>query len=184
MLPPDPRDPLEIRCPRCGGRAMWEEPFAFVAPKDVGPEERERLVRWGNRLVREKFPSVIRWTRPERGQGHAYRQRGVVRCHACHAVMLHRLDWPEDALFRWSVRGVTLYAWDVEHARVLLDYIGSTLRDPNRYGERYRKGLQRLPREVMDGHARVGLAEQIAASLRAHGIPLDPPPRVFPRGTG
>jgi hypothetical protein len=145
MLPPDPRDPLEIRCPRCGGRATWEEPFAFVAPRDVAPEERERLVRWGNRLVREKFPSVIRWTKPERGQGHAYRQRGVVRCHACHAVVLHRLDWPEDALFRWSVRGVTLYAWDEEHARVLLDYIGATLRDPNRYGERYRKGCSGSP---------------------------------------
>jgi hypothetical protein len=177
MLPPNPHDSLEVRCPRCGGRAVWEEPFAFVDPRRVTEEERERLIPWSGYLVREKFPSVIRWTAPRRGQGHPYHQRGVVRCRACHAVVLHRLDWPEDALFRWGVRGVTLYAWDEEHARVLLHYVGSLLRDPNRYGERYRKGLQRLPTEVMDGHARAGLAAQIAASLRAHGISLDPPPR-------
>jgi hypothetical protein len=184
MLSPIPFDYFEIRCPRCGGRAVWEEPFILVYPGEIPPEEREGLIPWGTRLVYEKFPSVIRWTPPPRGEGYQHHQRGVVRCMACHAVMVRRLEWPKDALFQWSVRGVTLYARDDEHARVLLHYIGSTLRDPNRYGEYYRYGLQRLPREVLDGHARERLSKQIAASLRAHGIPLDPPPRVFPQGAG
>ena len=184
MLPPDPNDDrVEIRCPRCGGRAMWEEPFAFSSRRKGAAEELERLVPWGGWLVREKFPSLIRWKAPARGQGYFYHQQGVVRCRACHLVSLHRLCWPEDAFFRWNVRGARLYALDEEHARVLLDYIGSRLRDPNRYGEWYRKGLQRLPGEVMDGHARERVAGQIAETLRAHGIPLGPPPLAGRRGT-
>ncbi len=169
---------LEIRCPRCGGRALWEEPFAFRSAKKVPEEERARMVRWGGWLVLEKFPSVIRWTPPRRGEGYWHHGLGVVRCWTCYAVVLHCLRWPEDALFQWRVRGVTLYAWNAEHARVLLHYIGATLRDPTLYGERYRKGLQRLPTGVMKGHARERLAGQIAATLRAHGLPLGPPPRA------
>ena len=184
MLPPDLRDyRLEIRCPRCGGRAVWEEPFAFVHPRDIAADERERLAPWGGRLVREKFPSVVRWMPPGKGQGWLHHHRGVARCGACHAVVLHELRWPEDAYFQWSVRGVTLYAWHEEHARVLLDYIGSTLRDPNRYGEGYRKGLQRLPAEVLDGHVRERVAAQIAETLRANGIPIAPPPLASRPGT-
>lgn len=171
---------LEIRCPRCGGRARWEEPFAFRDPKRVSVEERERMVPWGGWLVREKFPSMIRWRSPARGGGYRYNDRGVARCHACHAVLLHRLRWREDALFRWSVGGVTLYAWHEEHARVLLHYVGATLRDPFRYGGRYRMGLQRLPARVLKGHARERLAAQIAATLRAYGLPLHPPPGTSP----
>jgi hypothetical protein len=172
--------PLEIRCPRCGGRALWEEPFAFRSLKNVPEEDRARMVRWGGWLVLEKFPSIIRWTPPRHGAGYGFGQVGVVRCWTCYAVVLHRLRWPADALFQWSVRGVTLYACNAEHARVLLHYIGATLRDPHRYGERYRKGLQRLPTGVMKGHARERLAGQIAASLRAYGLPLGPPPGASP----
>lgn len=178
MLPTNVHDyHLEIRCPRCGGRARWDEPFSFHNPKRVPAEERGRMVPWGGWLVREKFPSVIRWRRPLPGEGgYRYHGLGVVRCRACHAVRLHCLRWPQDALFQWSVRGVTLYAWNQEHARVLLHYIGSTLRDPNRYGSGYRKSLQRLPARVLSGHARERLAAQIAQTLRAHRLPLDPPP--------
>lgn len=178
MLPPDVRDyHLEIRCPRCEGRARWEEPFALLDPATAADGERDRLVPWGGWLIREKFPSVARWTAPARGQGYRHHAQGVSRCRACHAVVLHRLRWPGDAYFQWRVRGITLYAWHEEHARVLLHYAGASLRDPGRYGEGYRKSLQRLPAQAIDGHARHRLAGLIADTLRAHGIPPDPPPR-------
>jgi hypothetical protein len=175
MLPPDIRDYyLDIRCPRCGGHARWEEPFAFLYRKHVTDEELPRLVPWGGWLIREKFPSVVRWTAPRHGYPHY--TAGVSRCHACHAVVSHRLQWLEDAYWRWRVRGRTLYAWNEEHARVLLDYIHARLRDPHRYGTRYRKHLQRLPAALLDARVRDRLAGQIAETLRAHGVPLDPPP--------
>ena len=178
MLPPNVRDyHLEIRCPRCGGRARWEEPFQFVRRHDVPEAEWDRLVAWGQQWVRETFPSVIRWTSPARGRGYRHYAQGVARCRACHAVVLHRLRWPGDAFFQWRVRGITLYAWHEEHARVLLHYVAASLRDPRRYGEGYRKSLQRLPAQAIGGHARRRLAGQIADTLRAQGIPLDPPPR-------
>lgn len=178
MLPPDIRDYyLDIRCPRCGGRARWEEPFAFVDRKRVPAEELPRLVQWGGWLIREKFPSVVRWKAPRPGEGgYAHYHEGVSRCSACHAVVLHRLHWREDAYWHWRVRGHTLYAWHEEHARVLLDYIRARLRDPFRYGSRYQKHLQRLPAPLLDAHVRDRLAGQIADTLRAHGVSLDPPP--------
>lgn len=181
MLPPNLRDyHLEIRCPRCGGRARWEEPFQFVRRHDVPEEEWDRLVAWGQRWVREKFPSLVRWKPLGRGHGWRHATLGVFRCGACHAVALHRLRWPADAFFQWRVRGMLLFAWDEAHARVLLHYVGATLRDPDRYGERYRKSLQRLPAEVIGGHARGRVVARIAETLRANGIPPEPP-RPAPR---
>ena len=176
MLPTNLHDyHLEIRCPRCAGRARWEEPFALLYGDQAGDEERARLKRWGPWLIREKFPSVVRWTPPPRGCGYHHRSLGVSRCFRCHAVAAHRLRWPEDAYFQWDARGIVLYAWHPEHARVLLDYLGARLRDPTRYGEPYRKGLQRLPAQVLDGHMGQRLVRRIAGTLRAHGIPLHPP---------
>lgn len=176
VLPPNLRDyHLEVRCPRCGGRARWEEPFELVPNGELRDGEAEGMPAWGPWRVREKFPSGVRWTPPPRGHGYVHACEGVLRCGTCHAVAPHRLSWPSDAFFQWYVRGVTLYAWHADHARVLLHYIGSALRDPGGYGSVYRKGLQRLPAAVLDGHARARTASRIADTLRAHGIPLHPP---------
>jgi hypothetical protein len=101
----------------------------------------------------------------------------VVRCSQCHLVALHRLRWPADAYFRWSVRGTPLWAWHAEHARVLLDYVAARVRDPFRYPAPYPRALQRLPAEVLAGRNRERLAGQMAATLAALEIPLQPPLR-------
>jgi hypothetical protein len=54
---------LEIRCPRCGGRAAFDEPFQFLsARKAQGLPDTGK--RWGGWYVREKYPSVLRWKAP------------------------------------------------------------------------------------------------------------------------
>lgn len=181
MLPPNLRDyHLEIRCPRCAGRARWEEPFEIVDPARghvPGGTGAQGFVRWGGWRIREKFPALLRWTEPRRGQGWAHYAQGVVRCAACHHVGLHRLRWPADAFFHWNVRGTPLWAWHAEHARVLHDYLAATLRDPFRYPQSYPKSLQRLPKDVLAARSRERVARQIASTLTALGIPLDPPLR-------
>ena len=177
MLPPERS--VEIRCPRCGGRAAFDEPFHIVPARkardlaDVG-------TTWGGWLVREKYPSVIRWKAP-RGSDHSlstgppgpcggYRlwHRGVVRCRECHLVAVHVLRWPGDAFFQWNVRGTRLWAWDVNHARVLLHYVESRLRDPARYPP-YRSSLRELPQTILAARSRDVVARKIRGTLHDIG---------------
>jgi hypothetical protein len=181
MLPTNLRDyHLDIRCPRCDGRARWEEPFEVMDPArgrvPLG-ENADGFIRWGGWRIREKFPSLLRWKEPRRGQGWQHYAQGVVRCSACHLAALHRLRWPADAFFRWSVRGTPLWAWHAEHAAVLRDYVGAKVRDPFRYPQPYPRALMRLPAAVLAGRSRERVAGQIGATLAALGLSLDPPRR-------
>ena len=181
MLPPTLRDyHLDIRCPRCGERARWEEPFEIRGARDEVDASRQgaSTIQWGGWRVREKFPSLVPWRPPRRGEGWRHYADGVVRCGACHLVARHRLRWPEDAFFRWNVRGTPLWAWHAEHARVLHDYVAARVRDPFQYPQPYPRSLQRLPADVLAGRSRERVSKQIAATLAENGIPLHPPPRT------
>ena len=176
---------LDVRCPSCGGRAAFGEPFEFLVARKVPPGEAAGLQRWGGWLVREKYPSVMRWKAPRGSHqylttggrsresgGHRLRHRGVVRCRECHLVAVHVLRWPGDAYFQWDIRGTRLWAADVEHARVLLHYIESLLRDPWSYGG-YRAGLQKLPATVLAARNRALVARKIRGTLESLGEPTD-----------
>ncbi|HYJ79628.1 MAG TPA: hypothetical protein VEW03_08520 [Longimicrobiaceae bacterium] len=187
---------IEIRCPRCGGRAEFDEPFQFLTAKNVkttGTAETGTLHRWGGWYVREKYPTLFPWRPPRSGQralwrgasarcdpgGYRLLHHGVVRCAGCHGVPTHRLAWPDDAYFRWSLRGRTLWAWDAEHARVLLHYVESTLRDSGRYGGGYRRSLEKLPAVFLAARNRAPVGSRIRRTLAAAGITsLDPPLRT------
>lgn len=130
--------------------------------------------------MREKYPSLLRWKAPRgpwqyltTGQGRSsggYRlwNRGVVRCRECHLAAVHVLRWPGDAYFQWNVRGTRLWAWDANHARVLLHYIESTLRDPARY-RWYRSSLRKLPAGILAARSRGTVARKIRETLEAAG---------------
>ncbi|HEU4457187.1 MAG TPA: hypothetical protein VFR81_29225 [Longimicrobium sp.] len=182
--------PLDVRCPRCEGRATFEEPFEFIsgkAAREMDPDDPRPVHRWGGWMVREKFPSVARWKAP-RGSGASlwwggcpretggYRllHRGVVRCSACHFVGLHVLRWPADAFFAWSIRGTRLWAWSAEHARVLLHYVGALQRDPGRFPG-YRKSLEKLPAAILAARSRATVTRKIRESLERAGESTDPP---------
>jgi hypothetical protein len=182
--------PLEVRCPRCGGRASFDEPFEFIggrAAKSIDPDDPRPVHRWAGWHVREKYPSVASWKAPKGPRrtlywggcpsgngGYRLRHRGVVRCSACHFVGLHVLRWPADAFFQWSVRGNTLWAWNADHARVLLHYIGALQRDPWRFPF-YRKSLQELPAAILAARSRDVVRRKIREGLERAGESTDAP---------
>jgi hypothetical protein len=171
---------FDIRCPKCGGRAVFDEPFSFLSCKEGVPENEPRPVhRWGGWLVVEKYPSVLSWTAPrgshqslifpkaKEGSGYyVVRKKGVVKCSACHHVGVHELNWPEDAFFRWEIRGDTLWAWSAEHARVLLEYIGSEERDATKFPA-YLRQLRRLPKQFLSAKVRDLVVKNISDTLAA-----------------
>jgi len=174
---------LEIRCPRCGGPARWEEPFEFIstARRARMPALEPGIKRWSGWGVRERFPSLMAWRPPKGGAAYQLYRDGVVLCGVCHHAGKHRLNWPADALFGWSIRGVPLWAHDREHARVLLHYIGGALRDPLRH-PRYARSLRKLPATIIAARNRERITRKIQGTLRDLGIPVDAPAEAE-RGT-
>jgi hypothetical protein len=135
---------IDVRCPSCGARALFEEPFEFVPAGRFEAEERRPWHRWGGWVVIERFPSEASWSPPasshqylrwggdETGEGYPLLTNGVVHCPRCHVNGKRRLDWPADAYWRWEVRGETLWAWDEAHARAILAYVSQAIRPSRR----------------------------------------------------
>lgn len=173
---------LEVRCPRCGGHATFDEPFEFLSERKTPMADGEGLARWGGYYVREKYPSVLRWKAPRgsdqylstapQGGGYRLRHVGVVRCGACHHVGAHLLRWPDDAWFRWDVRGTRLWAWDEPHARVLLAYVESLRREPARHPG-YQRSLRKLPAVILAARNRALVAKKIRTLLPRETQPCD-----------
>ncbi len=163
--------PLEIRCPRCSRPALFEAAFDYVLSrrKDAGlpPELREadpeRVHRWGGWYVLEKYPSVVPWRAPAKNE-RLGPPRGIVKCPHCHLLAAHDLRWPDDAYYRWDIRGHTLWARNREHAEVLLGFISSKERDERRYPG-YERSLSRLPGEFIGAKVRDDIVRAISRSL-------------------
>jgi len=164
----------DVRCPNCGSRAVWDAAFETVPTRRGQPidtDDPRPVHQWGGWFLRERYPTVVPW-RPPRGRPGNYLVQGefgVVRCPECHRIAAQPLCWPGDAFFQWSIRGVRLWAWNAEHARVLLDYIGCELRDPGKYG-RYGRDLQKLPARVLAARNRELVVRRIRESLRAAAV--------------
>lgn len=83
-----------------------------------------------------------------RCRDHAIFDKGVVECINGHFLLTHVLSWPDDAYYRWEIRGVTLWAWSRDHACRLLEFIKAADRNPHHY-PRYHRSLRKLPRTVL-----------------------------------
>ena len=140
---------------------MAEPPFEFVSGGDGGPAEGSKWCGW---TVVERRPSVLRWTDPPTAQTYDMTRHAVVACTSCHAVVARPVDWPDDAWWRWDVRGIVLWAWDAEHARVLHDHLAAGLRDPSRW-PRHERLLRRLPAAITRAASRERVTRAIASSL-------------------
>lgn len=169
-----PRRALHISCPRCGERADFEEPFEFThePPTTTSP-----VRRWGSWYVVERFPSVFPWTPPTRSdQGLRVWPRelflvwvdepeGVVRCPQCRIVARHRLAWPEDAYYRWTFRGETLWAWCEEHARAIRDFVRGSSRNA-RESVAWGRALDHLPKRFLSAKIRSEIVRELDRALR------------------
>ncbi|HVG00907.1 MAG TPA: hypothetical protein VND68_13795 [Chloroflexia bacterium] len=154
--------PFNVRCPRCGGKAEYDLPFdLYTATKGEPPGEERPLHRWGGWLVAEKYPSVKPWDDAADGISES---DGVVKCSACHLVKEHRLRWPQDAFYQWEIRGNTLWAFNVEHAYVLKDFLGGKERDVTRFPQ-YARSLIKMSGELLSAKVRDQVAKEIEATL-------------------
>ncbi len=157
-----------VRCRKCGGHAMVGDPFSFYGvkqAKDLPPEVLERAHSWSGRLVVENYPSVVSWIAPKKRQGYTH-GLGVVRCMACYHQEARDISWPADAYYKWEIRGNTLWAYNLEHARVLLAFIASNERDENRFPG-YEKSLRKLPTEFITAKVRDDVVKAISRTLGA-----------------
>ena len=160
---------VDVRCPRCGGRALFDTHlFDFYPERKGKPPASDRPVhRWNDCHVIERYPMLVPWTPPPpRGAAERYNpKRGVIKCTSCHLVVAHQVNWPDDAYYRWDVRGITLWAWSEEHARALLGFIESAERDPMAWPGPYRLSLRNLPRQVVLAKSCSTLAKLIRRTL-------------------
>jgi hypothetical protein len=126
---------------------------------------------WGGWVVIENYPSLLKWPRPASrydGKGNYEMWRdAVTKCTNCHEIAIREVTWPEDAYFQWDIRGHTLWAWNREHAQVLLDFLGSKERDESKYGW-YAKGLSKLPGELISSKVRGLVVKRIKETLNGN----------------
>jgi hypothetical protein len=140
-----------------------DDPFDFYSAKSIPPDLMANAHSWGEKLVVEKYPSVMKWVKPARGQGYTHR-RGVVRCIDCHHLGAHDISWPDDAYYKWDIRGHNLWACNREHAQVLLEFLGSKDRDETRLPA-YEKSLRKLPTEFITAKVRDDIVKAITRTL-------------------
>ncbi len=155
--------PLNVRCPRCGGKAEFDRAYdLYPAAKGEPPGEERPLHRWGGWLVAERYPNIKPWDGAPDGISES---EGVVKCSECHLVARHTLRWPHEAYYQWQVRGSTLWAFNLDHARVLGEFLGSKERDITRFPQ-YARNLMKLPAEILSAKARDDVAKELSATLR------------------
>jgi len=168
---------FNVRCPSCDGLAIFDEPFSFLSSRrDETPPHGLPAHEWGGWLVVEKYPNLLPWKAPygshqtivfsephARNGEYVYHHTGVVRCGECFWSGVHKLNWPADAYYRWEIRGHVLWAWSAEHARALLEYIGSKHREAG--DSPYARNLIRLPKEFLDAKVREIIVKRIRATL-------------------
>jgi hypothetical protein len=123
----------------------------------------------GTTLVFEKYPHLMHkdaFNSERYGNANGF----VVKCYSCHLVDAHAVNWPEDAYFQWDIRGHILWAFNREHATVLLEFIRSDERDETQFGY-HSKNLRRLPTHFIAANMRDLIVKEISATLKMERTP-------------
>lgn len=167
-------EPIDIKCPDCGGLAKFEEPFEFLSKNEVCPEETRLTHQWGGWNVLERFPSQVNWKAPSgssqylRGGGdtgnggYPLLTNGLVQCSGCHSNRKHKLNWPCDAYWQWEIRSELLWAWDKRHAQIILNFVRETSR-PSRHSY----SLKYIPSYFLSAKVRDLVVQKMEHSVNA-----------------
>ncbi len=110
-------DKISVNCPMCGSKA------------DV-IDLKQIIIRIG--------PS----TRPKEKQYTDYFNANV-SCLNCGLTKQKKFQWPVDAYYQGNVKGKVLWAWNLEHAKVINEFISSTSRYYRKY--KFSSSLYHLP---------------------------------------
>ena len=125
-------------------------------------------------MVIERFPSRLPWRPPSSSHqyvrgggdtgegGYPLLTRGLIQCAHCHSNRTYKLNWPDDAYWQWQIRGELLWAWDRDHARIILDYVSAQVRPSRRSSE-----LKYIPSHFLTAKVRGLVVTKMAASLDA-----------------
>ena len=166
--------PIDIKCPDCADRARFQEPFEFLSRNDISPNETRPYHQWGGWTVVERFPSQINWKAPSgssqylRGGGssgaggYPLLTNGLVQCSNCHSNRKHKLSWPNDAYWQWDIRGEILWAWDKNHALIILSFVKETSR-PSRHSP----NLKYVPSHFLSAKVRELIVQKMERSINA-----------------
>lgn len=164
---------IDVKCPVCGKKALFEEPFEFIPLRKLAADESRSYHRWGGWAVIERFPSLISWQAPAGsqqylrtggdcgGEGYPLLTNGLVQCSQCYLSRKHKLCWPEDAFWQWEIRGQVLWAWEREHAITILSYIRETVR-PSRHSHY----LRYIPSHFLAAKVRELVVQKMEAALQ------------------
>jgi len=113
---------------------------------------------------------LLPWTGPDDYYRHvsatrAVAERGITQCSCCHEARVHDMHWPEDAFWRWEIRGRVLWAFSREHAQVLREFISRSHRKPADFGVEFAGFLANLPAEFLHAQVRDEIVKRIEKSL-------------------
>jgi len=181
---------VEIKCPSCSDRAMFEfaEVVRIELKKDIEFFEKSSLFdyqafmdscghKWHGAIYYAglhggsvdaigKLPESYKkenWCHSK----YLYRSHGLdigsVNCSHCHLRRKHQLNWPEEAYYSIEYKGNQLWAFNRESACDLRDYIESNHR---KYGE-YKWGgfLLHVPTVFKKQGAREHVVKQLGRLL-------------------
>ncbi len=93
------------------------------------------------------------------------RFRIYVSCTECGLHGLQTLAWPEDAYWRFEVKGSVLWAWSLQHAGAILEYLES--KDRKRYPKGYLAAMLHLPEHFKLAKNRAAVTKAIRKRLTA-----------------
>lgn len=181
---------LDIRCPKCQGRASFE----FAVVRRIGKRRDIEFFResplfeyqtfqdscghkWhaaifiarlhgGSTAMLKNLPNGYA---AEDWENSKYRSErfgfmlGGYACHSCHVVLRHELEWPHDAFYQVDYRGDTLWAFHRESAVSLLEYLSATQRDASRHS--WSSMLMKVPKQFQVASAREPLVKKLGAML-------------------
>lgn len=89
----------------------------------------------------------------------------MTQCLRCRDTRVYDMRWPQDAFWRWEIRGSVLWAFSREHAVVLREYISRLHREPSDLGVEFTGFLARLPSEFLRAKVRDEIVRMIDESL-------------------
>jgi hypothetical protein len=96
---------------------------------------------------------------------------GVALCSQCAYRAKHRLRWPDDAFYKISVMGDTLWAWDASYLELLRKFISSTDRSLPKHWM-HRKFVTHVPSKFLRAKHRKAVLHSIDRFCARHDIRL------------
>ncbi len=132
---------FSVACPKCGRESRCNN-APITKPKQVGGTIR---------YIAIAEPGVF---------------EGDVSCLDCGFIRRVTIYWPCDAYWKCDVKGKTLWAWSLDHTKVLLDYVKSPQRDEKAYPG-YLAALWHLPTHFKLAKNREAAVKSLSKLIKA-----------------